>query len=185
VEAAFVTEMTSPNRKDLIHHAADRLVGKKLWGCTRAADLVSFAFGERREVPDRRGGTKVVGEYALHVQSAWRITQADQVVLGGGDLYYPANYGHGSTDIPDGFDWDRDPNRCDTLIRLLFQEGKREFLVQRVDVGAAASLQVWLSDGLCLEVFPDDSLSDERWRLFRPGLEEPHFVVMGNGVKAG
>jgi len=44
-------------------------------------------------------------------------------------------------------------------------------------------LHIALGDGFCLDVFPDDSLNDERWRLFRPGFVEPHFVVTAHGLE--
>jgi hypothetical protein len=166
-----------------IEKATAVLVGKALWECTRAADLASFALGERREVPCSRGGTRTVGEFALHVQCAWRITREDQVLVGSHDLYYPADYGDEGREIPPDFDWDRDPNRRDKLLRLLFEDGKRLFVVEAVEVGTAGSLHIALGDGFCLDVFPDDSLNDERWRLFRPGFVEPHFVVTAHGLE--
>jgi hypothetical protein len=166
-----------------IKKATAVLVGKALWNSTRAADLASFDFGERRSVPSRGGATKIVGEYALHVQCAWRITCKDQVVVGSRDLYYPADYGDQNREIPADFDWDRDPNHRDKSLRLLFENGSKQFAVEAVDVGAAASLRIVLKHGFCLEVFPDNSLNDERWRLFRPGVDEPHFVVTGRGVE--
>ena len=164
-----------------IEKATAVLVGKTLWGCTRAADLASFAFGTRGEVPSSQGGTRAVAEFALHVQCAWRICLEDRVVVGSRDLYYPAGYGGENREIPPDFDWDRDPNRCDKLIRSLFEDGKRLFVVEAVEVGTAGSLHIELGNGFCLDVFPDDSLNDERWRLFRPGVAGPHFVVTADG----
>ena len=92
--------------KPQIEKATAVLVGKALWGCTRAADLASFAFGERREAPSSGGGARPVGEFALHVQCAWRITRGDQVLVGSRDLYYPASYGDENREIPPDFDWD-------------------------------------------------------------------------------
>ncbi len=45
-----------------------------------------FAFGDQREVITRSGETKVVGEYALHVQCPWRIVRGDEIVVGSRDL---------------------------------------------------------------------------------------------------
>jgi hypothetical protein len=166
-----------------IEKATEVLLGKALWGWTRAGDLASFAFGERKEVPSSRGGTKAVGEFALHVQCAWRITREDRVLVGSRDLYYPADYGDENREISPDFDWDRDPNRRDKLLRLLFEDGGRLFVVEAVEAGTAGSLHIGLGDGYCLDVFPDDSLNDERWRLFRPGVGEPHFVVTAHGLE--
>ena len=168
-----------------IEKATGILVGKSLWRCTRAADLASFDFGERRTVPCRRGGTKEVGEYALHVQCAWRIGHGEHVIVGSGDLYYPADFDEEQGEIPPDFDWDHNPNRRDRLLQSLFEEGLRSFKVEAVKSGAAGILHIKLSEGFYLELFPDDSLREEQWRLFRPGVDEAHFVVTGGGTAGG
>jgi len=87
-------------RNDIIKNALQVLVGKTLWSSGRAADLQSFQFGQHRTVTDSRGKTKDVGAYSLHVQCAWRIRQADSVIVGSRDLYSPKG------DSPDPrFDW--------------------------------------------------------------------------------
>lgn len=171
--------MFSPQLKE----AVLLLVGKSLWACGRAADMATFAFGQRRRAPDRHGGEREVGEYALHVQCAWRITRNDQVVVGSRDLYYPADYDDVNEGMPPEFDWERDPNRRDKLLVSLFKNGTRKFNVKEVAVGSAGSLHIELDDGYCLDVFPDDSLDHERWRLFRPGVDEPHLVVTATGIE--
>ena len=165
-----------------IQEATAVLKGKPLWGCTRAADMASFDFGARRQVQGRRG-TTIVGEYAFHVQCTWRITQEEELLVGSHDLFYPEDYEDDSKDLPPDFDWDRDPTRRDKLIRLLFDNGTREFIVQTIQVGAAGSLHIALSDGISLDVFPDRSLVREHWRLFRPGVDERHFVFTGWEIK--
>lgn len=113
--------------KARIEKATAPLIGKALWRCTRAADLAAFQFGQRRSVTDNYSGTVQVGEYALHVECAWRISREDRVVVGSRDLYYPADP-RIEDPLPD-HDWDKVPNRRDELIRLLFEDGKREFMV--------------------------------------------------------
>lgn len=169
--------------KARIESATAVLIGRTLWAGRRAADMATFQFGARKKVSDFFGRPSEVGEYALHVQCAWRITRDDQVVVGSRDLYYPADYHDVSEDLPSEFDWDRDPNRRDKLLGTLFGNGTRELVVQDVEVGAAGNLRIVLSDEYSLEVFPNDSLNHEHWRLFRPGVEEPHFVVIGNSIE--
>ena len=169
--------------KTEIESATAVLAGKALWQCLRAADMATFQFGGRKSVAAFRGGTKEVGEYALHVQCAWRITRQDRVIVGSRDLYYPADYEEGA-EVPSGFAWDKDSNRRDRLLTSLFENGSREFLVQKVRVGVAGSLSILLSEDLAVDIFPDDSLSGERWRLFEPGRTEQHFVVTGKGIEA-
>jgi hypothetical protein len=129
--------------RDLLHvegemeKALTELIGKRMWTCRRAADIATFQFGQRKHAMDYYDRSTEVGEYALHVQCAWRIVSADTVTVGSRDLYYPAQYVE-SESIPEDFDWDRDPNRRDSLVHKLFENGKKEFMVRRVEVGAAA-----------------------------------------------
>ena len=143
-----------------------------------------FAFGERRTGNThggRFGNTKEVGEYALHVQCAWRIVCGDDIIVGSRDLYYPADE---SAEPSDDFDWDHERTRRDRRIEALFANA-RSFVGRRVDVGNAGALRIDLGDGYVLEVFPQDSLAGEHWRLFRPYRDEPHVVVTGAGIVDG
>jgi hypothetical protein len=56
----------------------------------------------------------------------------------------------------------------------------RGFVVEKVRVEQAGGLQLVLQDGLFVEVFPENSLHMEHWRLFAPGTEDGHFVVSGH-----
>jgi hypothetical protein len=160
------------------------LVGKPLWDAGRAADLLWLAFGPRQTIKDFRGKPREVGEYALHVQCAWRFVQGEKVVAGNRDLYYPRGYRDQRDEFPKGFDWDvQGANRCDEMLAELFAGGARQFVVQRVEARHAGELALLLEDGITLQIFPNDSLVDEHWRLFRPGSDEPHSVFTGQGFE--
>ena len=164
-----------------VQEALSVLIGQPLWSSGRAADLEWFQFGPRKTVQDSRGDKKEVGEYALHVQCAWRIRQGDQVVVASRDLYSPPEE---SDDRPDNFNWDvQGGNRRDKRIAELFLGETRQFMVQKVEVGAAGSFTIGLEGAYALDVFPDDSLSGEHWRIFKPYAGEPHFVVAGKGLE--
>jgi hypothetical protein len=168
--------------RDEIQKALDILIDKPLWSSGRAADLAWFQFGGRRTVKGLRGDAKEMGEYALHIQCAWRIRRGDQVVVGSSDLYVPPEE---SADRPENFDWDvQGATRRDKRIAELFQNETRQFLVKRILIGEAGSFTIVLDSEYALEVFPDDSLGDEHWRIFAPSSEVSHFVVTGKGLKA-
>lgn len=80
------------------------------------------------------------------------------------------------------FDWKKQPTRVDKLMQSLFEHGTRQLVVQSVEVGVAANLRIQLERGFFLEMFPNYSAVDEYWRLLKPGKDEPHFVVTGNGI---
>lgn len=158
------------------------LVGKNLWKWNRAADMAIFHFGERRPTRDFYGKPVEVGEHALHIQCAWRIAEQERVIVGSADLYYPPELAAKDAIAHVEGDWDKG-NRRDELLKILFENGTRSFAVHSVEVGLAASLHIFLSDGLCLDVIPDDSLPHEHWRLLRPDSGESDFVVSGQGVE--
>jgi hypothetical protein len=162
-----------------IQEALSVIVGLPLWAVGRASDLAWFEFGSRRTVQGTKG-VKEVGDYALHVQCAWRITQADKIVTGRRDIFCTPTEAIEPTS--DDFDWQRD-NRFDRMVKQLFQNESRQFQVQSVHAGEAGSFTLALEDGYKLDVFPQDSESGEHWRLFKPYSEEPHLVFSGNGLQ--
>jgi hypothetical protein len=48
--------------------------------------------------------------------------------------------------------------------------------VESVSADEARGFSLALEGGFHFEVFPDDSLDDERWRLFQPSKDLPHIV---------
>jgi hypothetical protein len=77
------------------------LIGLPLLSAGRAADLEWFLFGSSRTVTNFKGETRVVGEYALHVQCAWRIRDSARIIVASNDLYEPTEVIEDS----ENFDW--------------------------------------------------------------------------------
>ncbi len=103
------------------------------------------------------------------------------MVVGNSDLYVPHEE---SGDQQENFDWEvLGASRRDKRIAELFQNETRQFVVQQVQVGDAGSFTIILDSDYALEVFPNDSLSDEHWRMFKPSSDEPHFLVSGKGLE--
>ena len=171
--------MNRDSMKYEIELRTGQLSGKRIWGWGRASDLTSFQFGPEREVTGTTGKSKTVGEYALHIQCPWRITAGENIVVGHREVYYPV-----SGDEPESdFDWGpMGSNRLDQSLDRIFKD-ERKLVVQAVEVGVGGYLRLYLSGDLSLEVFPDDSLAHEHWRLFRPYTSERHLVVTGKGIE--
>src|SRR5579884_3011058 len=70
--------------KKQVEETLECLIGQPLWGAGRTLDLLSFQFGPRKW-RTRRGQTYEVGMYALHVQCAWHLTQAQHILVASGD----------------------------------------------------------------------------------------------------
>lgn len=155
-----------------------------LWKSHRAADLQGFHFGEKRvlvsQVGPRRGQVREVGDYALHVQCAWRIRGPNGIVVASRDRYYRA----GPDPVPAEDDWDWSKpgaNRCD--VRIQDWLATRAYTVERIGADTMGGFVLSLADNFALDVFPDDSLGSEHWRLLRPGDASAHVVVTGSGIE--
>jgi len=173
-------------RFDVARHEAALapLVGLPLWRATRAANMLCLQFGTRLEGVSRFGphkGTATThGEYALHVQCAWRIAGPEGVVVAKSDLWHPH-----SALLREGWDWsedetwnpmDHDANRWDERIKPWTA---RSYVLQAATADSLGGVRLALEDGFVLEVFPDWSHDGEYWRVFAPDDSRPHFVVTG------
>jgi hypothetical protein len=173
------------DKDDRAQTLAGNLVGLPAWDAGRTANLVWFQFGAQRVVTMHfRNEQKVVGEWALHVQCAWRITGRFGIEVASHDMYYPAS---GETAIDSGeFEWDRPGrNACDEKLAKLF--GSREtgpFVVTSAQVGAAGALRIRLDDEYTIDVFPNSSLAIEQWRLFQPYSDTADAVFTGQGLES-
>jgi hypothetical protein len=142
--------------KRAAEQALAHLVGKPLWAIGKAASLAWFQFGERRPVV-ARGKRKQVGDYALHVDCPWSWQS----------LAGPLIADHTFTDYQ-----------------------LKRVLAQPVDCCAAraednGSFELRFADSSVLKVTVEDdpdAEAAEYWRLFRPYVDLPHFVISGKGI---
>jgi hypothetical protein len=169
--------------RDQVLIALGRLETLPLISCGRAADVQWFHFGQIRTIPDtRKGGTREVGEFALHLSCAWRIVGPQGIVVASTDRYYPQ--GDPYVD-DDAFRWDvPGTSRLDhRMAEFLAMHVSEHLTVRRITADDIGGFSLGLGAHDSLEVFPADSLDHERWRIFVPG-EPEHFVVTGRGVEA-
>ena len=169
--------------KEAIEQALQPLIGMPLWKAHRAADLQVFQFGARHQAMTFQGHPTLVGDCALHIQCGWRIVGPGGIVTGRRDLYYPAG-GDPYRDLH-SFDYDGPvPNRRDARLAALLEERSgTPLVVMSCSADPFGSFRLAFSDGFALEVFPDDSVGGEYWRLLHPHTDGPHFVVSGKGIE--
>ena len=170
--------------KNQIEKVMQQLVGLPLWSMGRAGDLIWFAFGvERREVPTRKGLKKIVSDFSPHVQCPWRIREDGRIIVGHGDLYYPAGddpYGEFAENPPGRIGANQFDQRA---LKLMKDYEKSPLIVGAVKADGVGSVSITLNQDHFLDIFPSSSLSTEYWRVFRPSSEEDHFVVTSNGIE--
>ena len=136
------------------------IVGLPLWDCGRAADLLWLHFGNRRVATTRGGTIREVGDYALHIQCAWRIICRRRVVSAS----------------------DLEPSERIDAELLAFVREHCPAIVERVEGDDHGGLLISLAGGCLLEVSPYDD-SDEQWRLLQPGTSAPHLVLDGTELR--
>jgi hypothetical protein len=164
-----------------IEAALTPLVGLPLCLTRRSADIHGFHFGELRDSKSkygpRKGQSSQVGEYVLHVQCAWRIVGEAGVLVGSRDAYYRA----GADPIPDEGEI-LTTTRSDERLAFVVGLGSPVTSV-RADVYGGLDLR--LSSGHRLEIFPNDSVvteHTEHWRLFPTAEVGMYIVVSSKGV---
>ena len=160
-----------------IHQALAPLVGHPLRTIGRAANMVWLHFGEMREVTTRDGGTKTVGDWAVHVQCPWRISKRGRIVIAYRDFYYsPVG------DVLD--DWDTaGASQFDSAAVSLRTEFETDPpVVTSVQPEDVVGFSIYFSHDYRLDVFPDCSSDlSEYWRIFQPGDSSKHFVFSSHG----
>jgi hypothetical protein len=154
-----------------IESALKPLVGLEWRSIGRAADLLWLHFGEMRKVPAWGGGTKTVGQWAIHVQCPWRLQLFGGECLTASDL---------------NIDSERNPivDKPDQLAQSRFDE-VAAYLRDKFEMVAPKIVSIQnakhngftmgFSDGGRFEVAPDGN--GEAWRLFNPSTDNPHFIV--------
>ena len=167
--------------REQIESALADLLNLPLEGTGRAADMQVFEFGAPHTY-EIRSGTITAGVCSLHIQCAWRISGSEGIIVASRDYHYPAG-------DPDNEPPDFDPSipgasRRDERIARFFAAHLTALLtVEQVTADHLGGFRVLLSGGFALEVFPNDSLADEHWRLLTRLKDGKHFVVTGKGIE--
>lgn len=171
--------------KKEIEQALYPLCGLPLISISRSVNMEEFHFGERHvKIPRFGDHTPVeVGEYALHVQCAWRIVDGERIIVASRDVYEPAG---DVAEEPADFDWMKHgANRCDERVSVFWAEhADAPLFVTAVEGDVYGGFRLLFSEGYELQVFPNDSCPDEHWRFFKPDTDEDHFVVTGKGIES-
>jgi len=146
----------------------------------RVADLVWLVFGNLRSRRVQRHANDTVGEWAVHVQCAWRFSREGVIVLGHSDLYLKA-------DADERYDWNAGgESRFDRIAATLnesFMTGS--VIVTGLSVDEVGGFSLSLTNGLCLSVFPDDSGASaysEDYRVFQPDRDGVHIIIPSRGT---
>jgi hypothetical protein len=154
--------------------ALSQIIGLPLTAVRRAADMRTFQFGTLRPVD--RGS---VGNFALHVQCAWRIEGSDGIVTGRSDLWEPAQ---DNAPFDETWDYEKSPNLQDAQVERWLADNQESLVVDNVAADELGGAVISLGKGFVLRLFPAGTRGED-WRLFQPKSDAPHLVVSGGAVE--
>lgn len=158
---------------DLIRKYMQILVGAQWVWSGRAAAMGTFVFLNKES------------EYALHVQSAFRIRTEDKLVVANLDMFDPLPEIEGSQSFDwDSYNWDVQGVNCYDRWSQGFVnevENGKVGIVRKVHVNHLGDLIIEIDNGMVIEVFMNSS-KEECWRFFERESDGHHLVVMGTGL---
>ncbi|GAB2476160.1 hypothetical protein [Algoriphagus taiwanensis] len=163
--------------KEKIQRTLDKLIGLELTRTTRAANMECLKFGQEL-VTDKVDGLINVGQFGIHLQCPWRITNGQKILIGHNDVYEQSD--QDAKYDPD-FDWDRPGvNLRDKKLQELID---KNLTVEKVTADDFGGFSIHFNDNISLTTFPTTSLENEYWRVLdnRP-TSKGHFVVGGDGI---
>jgi hypothetical protein len=153
-----------------------QIVGLPLAAARRAADMRTIQFGKLRPVEEGS-----VGDFALHIQCPWRIEGPDGIITGRSDLWKPLEWG------PDidfkTWDYDTSPNVQDMQFKQFLAQHSPALIVRSVEADDFGGAVLHFDEGFALRWFPAGSRGED-WRLFRPNMDMPHFVISAGAVES-
>ena len=154
------------------------LVGLRMWGLGRDADVLSVEFGEQRDVDGA-----AVGAYTLRIACAWRIAGPTTLLVASGDLFTPADE---NADL-ESFDWDvRGASWWDVRMDDVRRSLEQPVMITTFLADSYGGLRLVATGGIEVEIFPNSSaaphVETEFWRLIRAGDSEDYVSVGTTGI---
>jgi hypothetical protein len=138
------------------------IIGLPLTRTTRAANMECLKFGTLY-LKDREGQTWNYGEFGLHIQCPWRLTNDQEIIVGSNDLYEQADE---TADYDENFNWEEyNANLRDVKLDQFISDNKH--IVKSAIADKFGGLQIVFDSNVVLTVFPviASKADNEYWRL--------------------
>lgn len=143
--------------------------------------MLWMAFGRPVDITDRRGRTRTVNEYAIHVQCTWRFSKNGTILLGSNDMYHPNDKKNEKN-----LDWQWDLIDRDDSEKSVFDIKAAEInnailpvAVHGIDFRENGDLSLEFENGIKFDVIVYSSIKKEFWRFihFRENEKSNHMVI--------
>ena len=153
----------TPNSPD---EALKQLLGLSISDIKFAEAMPMLAFGELKTVTfGKRGRTKQVGAYALHIECPWRLTREQSILVGSDDFFVQLAEG-------------THRNLLGLRVRAFLELGESERTVINTETEPLGGFKLFLGSNMVFEVLPMISSNESLWRLFEPGNDDNPFVAV-------
>lgn len=158
------------------------LIGLPLTRTTRAANMECLKFGTYLKTFSDNEAYNI-GQYGIHLQCSWRITNDNEIIVANDDLYEPINE---DAEYDENFDWDLIMgNLRDIKMERLISENELYVISAQADV--FGGLEIHFENSMKLTVFPNATRKSdytEYWRLMDNINEESrHLVSLSIGFR--
>lgn len=162
-----------------INKILQNLIGLPLTRTTRAANMECLKFGTLY-LTDRDGETWNHGEFGLHLQCPWRLTNDSEIIVGSNDLYEQADE---TAEFDENFNWEEfNANLRDIKLDKVISD--KEHIVKSAIADRFGGLEIVFDSRMLLTVFPviSSKADNEFWRLLdnRPETKQ-HYVSKSTG----
>ena len=160
-------------------HMLQSLFGRRLADASRTSGILVLRFDA---VPPAEGPPTDMPSLVLQVSCAWRLADAEHLLVASGDLFAPAD--------PDAdletFDWETPGSTWwDVALARALAARPAPPVVARVEPDVLGGLRLELDEGLVFEAFANSTsaphVETEFWRL-GPERDDVHLVVGTNGA---
>ena len=149
-----------------------KLKGSNLVSVGRASSLAWFLFAKDNN------------EYALHLQTSFRLINDKNILFTNDDIFEPSGTLASNKEFDlNNFDWDiQGNNRYDENVNLFIEKFSDELIVNDIGISKFGDLSIQLSKHVKLEVFVN-IVKEENWRFFKRHSDE-HLVITGEGIES-
>jgi len=159
--------------KIIIENELSKLIGLKLTKSTRSSQLECLKFGVFEKT--FRDGVYNMGQYGLHLQTAWRFIQHDRIIVASEDLFEQAE----NAEFDRNFVW-QNYNLRDKQIKQLINS--TILIVNKIIADKFGGFEIYFSNEVILQVFPANSATNEFWRLLKNMNPDEEDLIIGNSI---
>lgn len=149
------------------------IIGKPVRYITRSVNIINLGIGNTYQKKTKKGVMYEVAEFALHIQSPFRLTENEDIILGSDDLWVEPK-----SDLSKGMNEDK---HSYFYFRTIYTANEiKNQNIEDVMINDFGDLVVCMGK-FKLIVFNLNSSSElETWRFFKTKCDEPHVVCYGN-----